>query len=63
MVESPESPVIILFDGLCKLCQGTMRFIAAHDPSKCFKYEFLQSDNGRQLMEKHGLLPEESDEL
>lgn len=57
---SSQSPEIILFDGLCNLCQGTMRFIAARDPSKRFKYEFLQSDNGRQLMEKHGLFPEKS---
>jgi predicted DCC family thiol-disulfide oxidoreductase YuxK len=46
---------IILFDGVCNLCSGTVQFIIAHDPNKLFRFASLQSDAGQALLAKHAL--------
>lgn len=44
---------IILFDGVCNLCNGSVRFIIKRDPLGYFKFSSLQSIAGKKLMEKH----------
>jgi predicted DCC family thiol-disulfide oxidoreductase YuxK len=56
----PE-PAIILFDGVCNLCEGVVRFVAPHDPTGHFRFAPLQSPAGRALLERHGLPPEALD--
>jgi predicted DCC family thiol-disulfide oxidoreductase YuxK len=44
---------IILFDGVCNLCNGAVQFIIKHDKAGIFKFASLQSDFGqRQLIER-----------
>lgn len=45
---------IIVFDGVCVLCNGWVRFLLKHD---CGRYRFasMQSDSGRALLAAHGL--------
>ena len=40
----------MLFDGVCNLCNGAVRFIAANDPERRFAFLPLQSPRGRQLL-------------
>jgi len=40
----------VLFDGVCNLCNGAVRFIAASDPEQRFAFLTLQSPRGRQLL-------------
>ncbi|PIE01041.1 MAG: thiol-disulfide oxidoreductase [Acidobacteria bacterium] len=47
---------IILFDGVCKLCNGWSRFIIKRDKKKIFKLAALQSSSGQTLL-KHYNLP------
>ncbi|MEN9937451.1 MAG: hypothetical protein RLZZ387_4030 [Chloroflexota bacterium] len=49
----PEA--IILFDGVCNLCQWSVRFIIARDPREVFRFASLQSHAGRELLAAHGL--------
>ncbi len=45
---------IILFDGVCNLCDQTVQFIIKHDTEDCFRFASLQSDLGQKLMaERH----------
>jgi predicted DCC family thiol-disulfide oxidoreductase YuxK len=55
----PESPVeskvtndaaVILFDGVCNLCDGTVRFIAANDPARRFRFAVLQSSQAARAL-------------
>ena len=46
---------IVLFDGVCNLCSGTVRFIAARDPGEYFLFAALQSDKGQELLARHGV--------
>jgi predicted DCC family thiol-disulfide oxidoreductase YuxK len=39
----------VLFDGVCNLCNGAVRFIAANDPQGRFTFASLQSPQGRAV--------------
>lgn len=47
-----ESNPVILFDGVCNLCNGTVRFIIKRDKTRHFRFGSLQSEAGRRLMEQ-----------
>lgn len=49
-----ESPVL-LFDGVCNLCNGTVQWIIERDPQGKIKFASLQSDVGATLLQQHGL--------
>ena len=41
---------IVLFDGVCNLCNGAVRFILARDPRARFRFASLQSEAARRLL-------------
>ena len=41
---------VILFDGVCNLCNGFVQFVIAHDPSARFHFASLQSDAAAALL-------------
>ncbi len=45
-----EGQYVVLFDGVCNLCNGTVQFIIAHDPSAHFRFAALQSEAARRLL-------------
>jgi predicted DCC family thiol-disulfide oxidoreductase YuxK len=46
---------IVLFDGECNLCNGTVQFIIKNDPRLHFCFAALQSEKGKALLAEHGL--------
>lgn len=46
---------IVLFDGVCNVCDASVQFIIDHDPKAYFKFAPLQSEAGRELAAKYGL--------
>ncbi len=46
---------IILFDGVCNLCNNAVQFVIKHDPADKFMFAALQSTTGKALLEKHNL--------
>lgn len=46
---------IVLFDGVCNLCSGTVRFIFKRDSTGHFRFGQLQSDVGQLLLQQHRL--------
>jgi predicted DCC family thiol-disulfide oxidoreductase YuxK len=52
-----DSKVIVLFDGVCNLCNGAVQFIIKRDPSGKFRFASLQSDFASSLLQKFGLNP------
>ncbi|MBK8552890.1 MAG: thiol-disulfide oxidoreductase DCC family protein [Ignavibacteria bacterium] len=46
---------IILFDGICNLCNSSVNFIIDHDKNNIFKFASLQSDAGQTLLNKFKL--------
>lgn len=45
---------IIMFDGVCKLCNGWSRFIIRFDTRKKFKLCAVQSDEGQAILKWFG---------
>ena len=43
---------IILFDGICNLCNSSVNFIIDHDKKNEFRFASLQSEAGQDLLKK-----------
>jgi predicted DCC family thiol-disulfide oxidoreductase YuxK len=52
-----EHPVV-LFDGVCNLCNRSVQYIIRHDPKGRFHFASLQSNAGCQLQERYGFDPD-----
>ncbi|GIL44816.1 hypothetical protein Vafri_2287 [Volvox africanus] len=48
---------IILFDGVCNLCNGGVNFMLDNDPNGVFRLAALQSQAGRRLLTRCGRSP------
>ena len=46
---------IILFDGVCNLCDGFVQFVIQHDSKGQFRFASLQSETGREILATHQL--------
>jgi predicted DCC family thiol-disulfide oxidoreductase YuxK len=46
---------IILFDGVCNLCNGSVTFILQREKESVFQFASIQSEAGRGLLEWCGL--------
>ena len=46
---------IILFDGVCNLCNGAVNFVIKRDPRNVFKFTPLQEKQGILLLKKHAV--------
>ena len=46
---------ILLFDGVCNLCNGSVLFVIKRDKKKQIRYAAIQSKQGKMLMEKYGI--------
>ncbi|MBN8420962.1 MAG: thiol-disulfide oxidoreductase DCC family protein [Verrucomicrobia bacterium] len=53
----PSRDHLLLFDGICHLCDASVRFIVKHDPAGRIKFAPIQSPLGSQLYTQHGLDP------
>ncbi len=45
---------IVLFDGVCNLCNASIRFIIQHDKKNHFLFASLQSEKGKELLTMAG---------
>ncbi|WP_341836051.1 thiol-disulfide oxidoreductase DCC family protein [Chitinophaga pollutisoli] len=50
-----EGKVVILFDGVCRFCNGSVNFVLRHDKAGRFRFAPLQSEAGQRLMAQHGI--------
>lgn len=46
---------VILFDGVCNLCSGSVHFILKRDKEKKFRFASLQSQYGQHLLKQFSL--------
>lgn len=46
---------VVLFDGVCKLCNGWAKFLIRHDRERLFKLCSVQSAEGQAILEWFGL--------
>jgi len=46
---------VVLFDGVCNLCNSTVQFIIQHDPDGQFRFASQQSGAGQKLLAQQGI--------
>lgn len=46
----PENKKIILFDGVCNLCDNAIQYVIKHDKEDVFRFVPLQSDLGKEIL-------------
>ncbi|MEN9336754.1 MAG: hypothetical protein RLZZ500_1741 [Bacteroidota bacterium] len=51
MITVPEEKQIILFDGVCNLCNGLVQKIIRYDRKAVFRFVSIQSDLGKEILE------------
>jgi predicted DCC family thiol-disulfide oxidoreductase YuxK len=49
MENLPKKKKIILFDGVCNLCNTSVQFVIKHDKKRSFRFVALQSDLAQRL--------------
>ena len=55
MSNPPDSRVdVLLYDGVCALCNGLIRFLVARDRGRRFRYAALQSEFARAALAPYG---------
>src|SRR4030095_11079538 len=59
-MSSPE-PLILLFDGVCNLCNSVVQFTIKRDQKGKFKFASLQSEAGQALLKKFNLPTDDFD--
>jgi len=52
---------VLLYDGVCALCNGLVSFVIRHDPGGVFHFASLQSPIGKQYLVSAGLPENELD--
>lgn len=54
---------LILFDGVCVLCNGSMRFVMKHERAAVFQFAAIQSDAGQKVLADHDQETEDWDSV
>lgn len=59
----PKDKKIILFDGVCNLCDNTVQFIIKHDKKDIFRFVAIQSEIGQQIIQYLGIDTSKTDSI
>ena len=54
-MQTSDQKSIILFDGICNLCNASVQFIIKRDPKEQFLFASLQSDASKKLLLQYNL--------
>lgn len=57
----PDSNPIVLYDGVCGLCNHLVQFLLKRDTHDRFRFASLQSDFANRLLTRHGVDPHDLD--
>ncbi|TXE15112.1 thiol-disulfide oxidoreductase DCC family protein [Seonamhaeicola algicola] len=54
-INIPKNKKLILFDGVCNLCNSSVQYVIKHDKNNVFLFAPLQSNIGQALIKKYDL--------
>ena len=54
---------IILFDGVCNLCNSSVQFVIKRDVNDVFQFAALQSETGKRLLTERNIDTQEIDSI
>jgi len=59
----PKDKKIILFDGVCNLCNSSVQYVIKHDKKDIFRFVALQSELGEQILKHIGISRDNIDSI
>jgi predicted DCC family thiol-disulfide oxidoreductase YuxK len=63
MLNLPQNKKIILFDGVCNLCNTAVNYVIAHDKKDVFRFVAIQSDLGQEIINHIGIDTTKTDSI
>ncbi|HMB91714.1 MAG TPA: thiol-disulfide oxidoreductase DCC family protein [Rhodothermales bacterium] len=58
-----QDHALILFDGVCNLCNSSVNFIIDRDPEGYFKFAALQDEAAQPILDRYGLSADYTDSI
>ena len=55
MIELPTKKHLVLFDGVCNLCNASVKYIIKHDKKDVFRFTALQSEVGQKIVKEFNI--------
>ena len=55
IIDLPKNKKIILFDGVCNLCNSSVQYVIKHDKKDIFRFVSLQSEVGQKILKHIGI--------
>ncbi|WP_159780576.1 thiol-disulfide oxidoreductase DCC family protein, partial [Flavobacterium sp. 9AF] len=59
----PKEKQIILFDGICNLCESSVQFIIKRDKKDLFRFVAIQSELGQKIIKHIGIDTSKTDSI
>ena len=63
MNQLPNHKKLILFDGVCNLCNNTVQYVIKHDEKDVFRFTTLQSEIGQTIIKKYNIDVSKTDSI
>lgn len=63
MLNLPQNKKIILFEGICNLCNTAVNFVIAHDKKDVFRFVAIESDLGQKIINHIGIDTTKTDSI
>ena len=63
MIGLPKHKKLILFDGVCNLCNNSVQFVIKHDKKNIFMFTALQSETGKEIIQKFNIDTSKTDSI
>jgi len=58
LVEAPQAAPVLVYDGVCMLCDWSMRYVLANELTPSIRFVAIQSEEGRVLARENGVDPD-----
>ena len=55
MVDIPNDKKLLLFDGVCNLCNSSVQYVIKHDKNNVFLFTALQSEVGQNIIKHYNI--------
>lgn len=63
MIHLNKRNKLILFDGVCNLCNNSVRYVIKHDKKNLFMFTALQSETGKIIIEEFNIDTKKTDSI
>ena len=63
MIVLPKHKKLILFDGVCNLCNSSIQYVIKHDKKNIFMFAALQSNVGQEIIKTFNIDTSKTDSI